>query len=356
MTLDAVIVGAGQAGLAMAYQLKRAGLSYQVLEASGQIGGSWPAYYDSLTLFSPARYSSLPGMPFPADPDAYPRRDEVTAYLRHYARHHDLRVATGQKVLHVRREGPHFAVESASGDRLLARSVVSASGAFAHPYIPPLPGLDAFGGKVLHSRDYRRPEDFVGQRVLVVGSANSAVQIADELLATCRVSIASRRQISFLPQRLLGWDIHRWIVLSRLDKTRWLNDQSTPVLDDGRYRQRLRSGALQRRPMFESVTRDGVVWAPGEHEPVDTLLFATGFRPHVPFLDGLNALHPDGTLRQTNGIATHEPGLYFVGYPRQRNFASATLRGVGHDAAVVHKAMSAHLARATASHPAVAPG
>ncbi|WP_374348747.1 flavin-containing monooxygenase [Chitinimonas sp.] len=337
--LDTVVVGAGQAGLAMAYQLKQAGMSYQILEAADQVGGSWPAYYDSLTLFSPARYSSLPGLAFPGEANAYPKRDEVVRYLQDYARHFALPVRTGQRVLHVSRTGTDFELRIADGTRLQARSVVAASGAFAYPYIPKLAGLERFRGRVLHSRNYRRPEDFAGQRVIVIGSANSAVQIADELRAGSRVSLASRRPVRFLPQRLLGRDIHFWLTLTGLDRTRWLDDQSTPVLDDGHYRRLLKTGELVRRPMFSSLTADGVVWADGEAEPVDTLLFATGFRPHVPFLAGLNVFDADGQLRQKNGSATAEAGLYFVGYPRQRNFASATLRGVGPDAAQVLRSL-----------------
>lgn len=343
MLFDAVVIGAGQAGLAMANQLRLAGLSYTVLEAGDQVGGSWPAYYDSLRLFSPARYSSLPGLDFPGDPDAYPSGKQVLAYLQHYARHFDLQVHTGQRVQQVSRQGDNFALQIANGRQIFARSVVAASGAFAYPYMPKLQGLDNFAGAVLHSRDYRRPEDFAGQRVIVVGSANSAVQIADELRAHSRVTLASRRPVRFLPQSLLGRDIHFWLDVTGLDRTRWLNDQSTPVLDDGRYRQLLKSGTLERRPMFERMTASGVVWADGQSEPVDSVIFATGFRPHVPYLAGLQALAADGALRQRKGIAGGEPGLYFIGYPRQRNFASATLRGVGPDAAHLLRALRAHL-------------
>lgn len=346
MAVDCLIVGGGQAGLAMAYQLKQAGLSHRILEASAQPGGSWPAYYDSLTLFSPAQYSALPGLAFPGDPGAYPRRDAVVDYLRDYARRFDIAVETNQRVTRVTRHGALFMAETAGGSTIAARSVVAASGAFSQPHMPgpsELPGLSQFGGRVLHSKDYCSAAEFAGRRVVVIGGANSAVQIAHELTGTSRVTLASRRRIRFMPQHFLGRDFHFWIRASGLDFTPWLSDQSTPVLDDGRYRRALKDGVLQRRPMFEQVTDDGVVWADGSHERIDALVFATGFRPGVPYLAEFQPLSAQGQLRQRKGIATLTPGLYFVGFPRQRNFASATLRGVGPDAAHVLRHLQRYL-------------
>lgn len=333
--VDSVVVGAGQAGLAAARELGQQGLSYRILEASGQVGGSWREYYDSLTLFSPARYSALPGLPFPGEPDRYPQRDEVVQYLEDYAQAWNIPVETHRRVSTASRidGGFHLALEN--GESIETRSVIAASGAFAQPHMPQIEGLERFGGQLLHSSQYRSPEPFAGQRVIVIGAANSAVQIAAELARSSRVTLASRRPVRFVPQRLLGKDFHFWLHWSGLDRTQWLSDQSTPVLDDGRYAAALRNGGLQRRPMFLRIEHDGVVWSDGSREPVDVLLFATGFRPQLPWLADLDVLAGDGRLKQRNGIATSEPGLFFVGFPKQRNFASATLRGVGPDAAYV---------------------
>lgn len=334
MPLDAVVIGGGQAGLAVAWHLRRAGLAYRLLDAGDRIGGSWPHYYDSLTLFSPAAYSSLPGMAFPGPADAYPRRDEVVRYLESYVRQFELPLELGRHVRRVVRDDGGFVVD-AGAERIATRTVIAATGAFSVPHVPGMPGLAAFRGNVLHSRDYRSPEAFAGRRVVVVGGANSAVQIAHELSGVADVTLASRRPIRFVPQRLLGKDFHFWLKVTGLDHTRWLDDQSTPVLDDGTYRLAIRSGRLRRQPTFERVLPDAVQWRDGRIEQADVLLFATGFRPAVACLEGLAPLDGRGRLAQRNGVSIRTPGLYFAGFPRQRGFASATLRGVGRDAEVV---------------------
>ncbi|GLR13534.1 monooxygenase [Chitinimonas prasina] len=341
--VDVIIIGAGQAGLAAGYHLQRAGYRFLLLEAGTQASGAWRGYYDSLTLFSPARYSALPGLAFPAAPGHYPSRDEVAGYLEDYARHFDLPIRYGQRVSTVRREGGGFWLQTAEGKGYVARAVIAASGAFGTPFMPSIPGLADFGGRVLHSGSYRDPADFAGHRVVVVGGANSGVQIACELADTADVSLATRRPIRFFPQRVLGLDFHFWLAATGLERTRWLDDQSTPVLDDGRYRRAIKSGKPARRPMFREAVADEVVWADGKRERVDTLLFATGFRPHMPYLADLGVVTPEGLVRQHQGIALDVPGLYFVGLSRQRNFASATLRGVGPDAAWLMSHLAAHL-------------
>ncbi|GAA2398364.1 hypothetical protein GCM10010378_46050 [Streptomyces viridochromogenes] len=201
------VIGGGQSGLATAHELLRRGVRPVVLEASERAAGSWPRYYDSLTLFSPARYSSLPGMQFPGpDRDRYPHRDEVVAYLTAYACRLDADIRTGFCVSAVRRISDGFEVETEGGGRLSARAVVAASGSFGRPHRPVLPGLEEFTGQVLHAADYRSPAPLAGRRVVVVGAGNSAVQIAAELAQTARVTLATRAPVKFAAQRVLGRD------------------------------------------------------------------------------------------------------------------------------------------------------
>jgi putative flavoprotein involved in K+ transport len=218
MIYDTIIIGAGQAGLATGYHLQQTGLRFLILEAGDQPGGSWPNFYDSLILNSPARYSSLPGLPFPGDPNHYPRRDEAAAYLRSYAAQFNLPVVTGARVSKVERMGRRFFVMTSKGC-YQAYTLVTATGFFGQPYLPNLPGQARYRGRLMHMAAYRSPEPFRRQRIVIVGGANAAVQIGVELAQIAQVTLATRYPIRYMPQRILGQDIHFWLHLTGLDRT-----------------------------------------------------------------------------------------------------------------------------------------
>ncbi|WP_326793825.1 NAD(P)/FAD-dependent oxidoreductase (plasmid) [Streptomyces sp. NBC_00841] len=336
--VDVAVIGGGQSGLATAHALRQWGVEPVVLEASDRAAGSWPRYYDSLTLFSPARYSSLPGMPFPgANPDRYPHRDEVADYLTAYAAGLDADIRTGRRVTAVRRADGGFEVELAGGGRVAARAVVAASGTFGRPHRPALPGLEGFTGTVLHTAEYRSPHRFAGQRVVVVGAGNSAVQIAAELASVARVSLAGRAPVKFARQHIGGRDLHFWLKRTGLDIAplgRLLHTPPTQlVIDDGRYRAALAQGAPDRRELFTGIDGTKALWPDGTREEVDAIVLATGYRPDLPYLTGLDgALDAAGQPRHRDGASLTYPGLAFVGLEWQRSLSSNSLRGVGRDA------------------------
>ncbi|MET7344696.1 NAD(P)/FAD-dependent oxidoreductase [Streptomyces sp. NPDC005547] len=333
---DLIVIGAGQSGLATAALAPRHGFTrILVLDAAKEAGGSWPRYYDSLTLFSPARYSSLPGMRFPGDPDRYPRRDEVVDYLRDYAARLPADIRTTTSAASVTHQDGAWVVLAGDGRKFMAGAVVAATGDYGTPFTPNLPGHQDFGGQVLHAAGYRSPDAFAGQRVVVVGAGNSAIQIAAELGAVADTTLASRRPIGWMPQRPLGRDLHWWLRRSRLDVApirRLLAKVPVSVIDDGHYRAALERHGVGRRDMFTRFTNEGVVWADGTKEAVDTVLLATGYRLAFPYLNESGALGPDGAPLHRGGIATTVPGFGFVGMEFQRSFSSKTLRGVGRDA------------------------
>ncbi|GAA4975282.1 flavin-containing monooxygenase [Actinoplanes utahensis] len=335
---DLVVIGAGQSGLATAYAAARRGLKPLVLDASSGPGGSWPSYYDSLTLFSPARFSALPGRMFPGDPDRYPHRDEVVDYLAAYTASFDADVWFGSRVEQVTADGNGFTVAVTGGAPVRAPAVVAASGGFGAPYRAELPGLEVFPGTVLHSGEYRNADAFAGARILVVGGGNSAVQIAVELAAVASVTLTTRGPLRFQRQHILGRDFHWWLARTGLDTSRWgprLIPGSVSVIDDGRYRAAIAAGRPDHQPLFDRLDGDRVMWADGTSERVDVVLLATGYRPNLPYLAGTGALDSDGRPLHAGGLSTTVPGLGFVGLERQRSFASATLRGAGRDAAFV---------------------
>ncbi|MDO0909751.1 NAD(P)-binding domain-containing protein [Streptomyces sp. DT2A-34] len=163
-----------------------------MLEASGQAAGSWPGYYDSLTLFSPARYSAMPGLSFGGDGDRYPHRDEVIDYLTRYADRLDAEIRTHTRVESVESDGGGYTLRTTDGRSLGAAGIVAATGAFGNPLRPELPGQQGFAGELRHVADYRDPAPYAGKRVVVVGGGNSAVQIGHELSECARVTLATR--------------------------------------------------------------------------------------------------------------------------------------------------------------------
>ncbi|MGW4070540.1 flavin-containing monooxygenase [Nocardia grenadensis] len=352
---DAVVIGGGQSGLAAAHHLTGQGLNTAILEATGEATGSWPHYYDSLTLFSPARYSTLPGRRFPGDPDRYPHRDEVIDYLRSYAAGLDTEIHTSTPVESVTPFGSEgFTINTGPGAVFTAPRVIAATGSFGSPFLPALPGRDEFAGRVLHAGEYRTPAEFAGQQVVVAGAGNSAVQIAAELAEHAQVVLASRAPVKFVPQRPLGRDVHFWFTVTGFDAAplgRIVQDAPTqPVFDKGRYRAALAAGKPPRREIFTAFVPEGVVWPDGTRTPVDAVIFATGYRPHLPYLTGTGALAETGIPRQRQGLSLTHPGLGFLGLEWQRTPSSNSLRGVGRDAAYLARRL--RLAAAHRREPA----
>lgn len=334
-----IVVGGGQSGLAAARVLREFRVPTVILEAGGRPAGSWPHYYDSLESFSPVGYSSLPGMSFPGEPDHYPSRDEVADYLERYAATLDVEIQTDTRVETIHQDGSAFLVFTEDGRELPASGIVAASGSFSNPYRPSLPGEETFTGKVTHVAGYRNPVPFEGQRVVVVGSGDSAAQVANELAAVATTSIATRHPIRFIPQRIGGHDVHYWLRETGFDTlpAPWLSKitDGAVVTDSVGFRQTLAEGRVDQRPMFAGLEEDRVIWSDGHSEPVDAIILATGYRPSVGYLRELGALDDRELPLHAGGISTTHLGLVFVGLEYQRSYASNTLRGVGDDARAV---------------------
>jgi putative flavoprotein involved in K+ transport len=314
-----IVVGGGQLGLAAASALRERGMTALVLEASERPAGSWPCYYDSLRLFSPAGFSSMPGMPFPGAPGRYPSRDEVADYLEHLAAALDVEIQTNTRVETVLQDGREFVVFTAEGQVLRASGIVAASGSFSNPYRPAFTNEGGFGGEMLHAADYRTPAPYLGRRVIVVGAGDSAAQIARELAPLATVTLATRHPLRFIPQRLGGQDVHYWLRETGFDvlPPEWLSKitHGSVVTDSVGLEQALAEGRLDQRPMFVALDGTQVVWSDGQRESVDAIILATGYRPSLGYLRELGALDGAGVPIQVGGNLRHAPR---PGVPRSR--------------------------------------
>jgi putative flavoprotein involved in K+ transport len=344
------VIGAGQSGLAAAHALRDHRVATVVLEAGDRAAGSWPCYYDSLTAFSPAGFNSMPGMPFPGDPDRYPTRDEVAGYLDSYAAALGVEIRTNTQVAAVRAEGREFVVVTADGRRLRAAGIVAASGSFSGPYRPTFPGQESFTAELTHVAEYRNPLPYAGKRVIVVGAGDSAAQVANELAPLAQVTLAARHPLRFIPQQIGGKDVHHWLRETGFDTlpAEWLNKITggSVITDSVGFQQTLKEGLLDVRPVFTGLDGDHVVWNRHERERVDAVILATGYRPSLGYLRDLGALDPDGAPLHAGGISATHLGLVYLGLEYQRSFASNTLRGVGADASAVIAPLAAWIRNA----------
>jgi putative flavoprotein involved in K+ transport len=231
--------------------------------------------------------------------------------------------------------------------------VVAATGSFCNPYLPVLPGQDRFAGRLLHVAGYRSPHQYAGERVVVVGGGNSAVQVGYELAQVATVTLATRHPVTFHPQRRGGQDLHYWLASSGFDllPPQWLSHYLGDhwVVDTGKYRHAVETRQMDQRPMFAAFGTDGVIWPDGTREQVDTVVFATGYRPHLDYLRPMGALDGGGLPRHSGGISATHPGLVYLGLEFQRSFSSNTLRGVHRDAEHVIPPLAAHVRNAPAA-------
>ena len=346
---DVVVVGAGQAGLATGYFLRRTSLSFLLLDAEEGPGGAWRHGWDSLRLFSPAEWSSLPGWPMPQATEGYPTRDDVLEYLAAYERRYGFPVRRPVRVDAVSRDAAAFKVTTDLGN-LTTRAVVSATGTWSSPYIPEYPGLERFKGQQIHSAQYERPDPFRGQRVLVVGGGNSGAQILAEVSKLAETCWVTEKPPVFLPD-----DVDGRVLFDRAT-ARWRARQAglpDPVPTGGlgdvvmvpSVREARERGALRSRRPFVSMTEDGVRWSDGTVERFDALIWCTGFRPALGHLRELGVLQPDGRVATQGTRATACPGLWLVGYGEWTGFASATLVGVMRSARATAKEVEAWLYR-----------
>jgi putative flavoprotein involved in K+ transport len=308
-----------------------------ILDAGPEIGHAWRSRWDSLKLFTPAQYSSLPGMAFPSPRDTYPARDDVARYLQSYASAFGIPVQLNAKVTSLTESDGEYLVATA-GEGFTARHVVVATGPFQVPFVPPAAGdLDDTVTQI-HSAEYRSPDQLPHGHVLVVGGGNSGFQIAEELAATRKVDLAVGRRVPSLPQRLLGKDLFWWLTGvgfmkvstdSRLGRRLAKRD----VLIGSSTRKLRRSGVTLRGRLTKAVGRHAI-FEDGSEQDVDAIVWATGYRSDFSWIDIPGLKGAGDRIVHRRGV-TDVSGLFFLGLTWQHTRGSALIGFVNDDATYI---------------------
>jgi putative flavoprotein involved in K+ transport len=351
--LGTVIIGGSQAGMAVGYYLMQHGLPFVILDDNERIGDAWRTRWDSLHLFTPGRYNSLPGMPFPGPPSSYPSKDEIADYLEAYARRFDLPVRTAVKVDRLSKVGDGFEVRCGK-DTLFAENVVVATGASSNPRIPAFAQeLDARIVQ-LHSKDYRNPSQVKEGGVLVVGAGNSGAEIAIEL-APHHETRLSGPDTGQEPTGGAGSRLDRmltplmWFMATRvLTVNRFIGKKVRDhYLDPPRglplgrvRRQDFAAAGIERVPRMTGVKSGYPVVEDGRVLEVANVIWCTGFTPNYDWID-LSLRSHHGIPIHDRGIVESCPGLYFIGLLFLYSLSSSLVGGVGRDAEhIVHHIVS----------------
>lgn len=338
---EVVVIGAGQAGLSSAYHLKRLGLAagrgFVVLDQSPQAGGAWQYRWPSLTLSTVNRIHDLPGMAFSeAVPDAGDTVEAAVAVPRYFAayeRTFELPVYRPVIVSVVCERGGRFRIET-DRETFSARGLINATGTWESPYVPDYPGRELFGGRQLHTHDYRRAEDFAGQRVVIVGGGISAIQLLNEISHVAETIWVTRRPPAFREGKFNEEAGRAAVAIVEARVRQGLPPNSvvsvtglpvTPLIAAMRER-----GVLERQEMFSEITQDGVRWADGREERVDVILWCTGFRSSLDHLAPLLLRNEGGGITMTGRLATQvasDPRVHLVGYGPSASTVGANRAG-----------------------------
>jgi putative flavoprotein involved in K+ transport len=348
---DVIVIGGGQAGLSAGYHLARAGLKFVILDAHARVGDAWRRRWDSLRLFTPAKYDGLDGMRFPAPPNSFPTKNDMADYLETYARRFALPVRTNARVEHLRKRGDRYVVSV--GDRELeAPQVIVAMAKYQRGHVPEFAARLSRDIVQLHSIDYRGPQQLKRGGVLLVGAGNSGADIALETArAGHRTWLAGRDvgQVPFRPEGFWGRNLFGPLLIGFLFK--YVLTVHSPLGRKGRTERLAKGGPLIRVKRvdldaagIERVARVTDVesglprLADGRVLPAANVIWCSGFDAAFEWID-LPIFDEHGHVVHQSGVVEREPGLYFLGLPFLHSFSSSMVHGVGRDAARIVRAI-----------------
>jgi len=364
--VQVVVIGAGQAGLSVGYYLARQGLSFVILEGNDRIGDSWRNRWDSLRLFTPAKYDGLVGMPFPAPAFSFPTKDQMADYLEAYAKRFNLPVRTGVRVERVSRDGARYIVD-ASGQRIEADHVVVAMATYQAGRVPGFaPALDP-GIVQLHSSEYRNPAQLQPGAVLIVGAGNSGADIAIDVARSHRTWLSGRHP-GHVPFRIES-RIARAVlpILFRVVFHRILT-VDTPmgrrvrpaVVSKGGPLIRVKpadlvAAGIERTPRVTGVRDGKPLLDDGRILDVANVIWCTGFHPGLSWIDLPHPVYgADGEPLHDRGVVPREPGFYFVGLHFLYSLSSTMIHGIARDAERITDTIQARVRAGAATRSAAA--
>ena len=338
--VDILVIGAGQAGLAMGYYLKQSKINFILLESSERIGDTWRDRYDSLVLFSPRNYSSLPGLSLSGDPEGYATKDELANYLETYAHTFSIPVSLNTEVKSLEKTGSDFHVITTKGE-WLTNKIVVATGPFQKPFIPQIQHHLSNNVFQVHSSRYKNPSQLSSGNVLVIGGGNSGAQIATELSQTRTVYISTGHNILFIPRRIFRRSIFWWLDKLHLSdisvdsKISSFFKRSEPVV--GTELKKLIQG---KKVIVKERTLDfsgqEAIFKDGSQIRIDNIIWCTGYKPDYSWI------HMQGVINQNNkpihqrGISPVK-GIYFLGLLWLSKLGSTQIHGVGYDAKYLYE-------------------
>ncbi|WP_374719766.1 flavin-containing monooxygenase [Parageobacillus toebii] len=334
--VDVLVIGAGQAGVAMGYYLKQNNILFVIVGKEDRIGDVWRNRYDSLVLFTPRWFSSLPGMALMGDQNGYPTKDEIADYLEDYAQKYELPVHLNTEVISLHKENGTFKVTTNNGN-YVAEKVVVATGPFQKPYIPPF--ADNLSDKVyqVHTSRYLNPSQLQEGAVLVVGAGNSGAQIAVELSKNREVYLSVGHKMKFFPLEIMGKSIFWWFKKLGLLNANingllgyFISKQDDPIFGK-ELKYLIQEGKIKVKPRTESISEDIIYFADNSQIQVQNVIWATGFYSDYSWIQIPNVLDHRGRPLHQRGV-TSVKGLYFLGLPWQYRRGSALIGGVGDDA------------------------
>lgn len=334
---DVIIIGAGQAGIAMSYQLKQKGINNcLMIDAQKRIGDSWRFRYKSLVLFTTKSYSALPGLEMKGDPNSYPTKNEMADYLEDYVAHFDLPYRMNTLATRIEKENDFFNIFT-ENKKFQSRRVIVASGAFQKPYIPPIIKNENPVVSHVHSSLYTEPKDLNNGTALIVGGGNSGAQIAVELSKDREVILAISHKLKFLPLEIFRKSMFYWLEKLQLlyagtdtIRGRLFQKRNDPIF--GReLKQAIKSRNVKIKPRVTVVDGKKVTFSDGSSLDINQIIWATGFVPSYEMIRIDGTIDKKGKPIHNRGISPID-GLYYIGLPWQHSRGSALICGVGRDA------------------------